>query len=79
MNPQDRMEELQEKRQEFIINEMIITPDESPSWGEIAEASAEAESLWDATDEGKELKALEELLRDDEQDDYGHAEQKNFD
>jgi hypothetical protein len=59
MNKQDRMEELQEMRQEFIINEMV-TPDNHPSWQEVAEASAEAESKWDATNEGKELKALED-------------------
>ena len=63
MNPQDRMEELQEKRQEFILENSDIGQ-RSVSWGELAELQAEAESKWNETDEGKELKAL----LDDEQD-----------
>jgi hypothetical protein len=54
----DRIEELEEKRDEFILNE-AVTKDDSPSWGELAEAQYEAESRWNETDEGKELKSLQ--------------------
>lgn len=53
----DRIEELQEKLHEFILNESVFE-DDHPSWGEVLEAQIEAESKWDETDEGKELKAL---------------------
>jgi len=77
MNLQDRMKELQEMKQEFIFHESWIPEEQSPSWGDIAEVNAKAELLWDATDDGKELKDLEKLLGYD--DSYGYAEQKNFD
>lgn len=54
----ERIEELEEKKSEFILNESWINEDESPSWGDIAEKNAEAESKWDETEEGEELKAL---------------------
>lgn len=57
MNKQDRINELQEKMQEFILNESV-TADDNPSWGEIAESQAEAERRWNETDDGKELKKL---------------------
>lgn len=57
MNKNERIQELEEKRDEFILNEAVFA-DDHPSWGELAEAQAEAESRWDETDEGKELKAL---------------------
>ena len=57
----DRIDELEEKKEEFILNESV-TPDDHPSWGELAEAQAEAERKWDETDEGKELKALLENI-----------------
>jgi hypothetical protein len=53
----DRIEELQEKRDEFILNESVFE-DENPSWGEVFEANAEAEKRWDETDDGKELAKL---------------------
>lgn len=57
MNTKDRITELKEKRDEFILNESVFE-DENPSWLELAEAQAEAERRWDETDEGQELKAL---------------------
>lgn len=52
----ERIEELQEMKEEFILNESELP--ENPSWGELAEAQAEAERKWEETDDGKELKAL---------------------
>ena len=57
MNRNERIEELQEKRHEFILNESVFA-DDNPSWGEVAEAENEAEARWNETDEGKELIAL---------------------
>jgi len=57
MNKDERIEELEENRLEFVFNEAIFQ-DENPSWGEVAEAYGEAELRWDETDEGKELKSL---------------------
>lgn len=107
----ERIEELQEKMQEFILNESVFA-DDHPSWGEVAEAQTIAESKWDETDEGKELKALlsknvicpecggtnTRVVENDggyecldcqtpeheswfgiADDDYGYADQKNFD
>lgn len=54
MNAFDRLAELQEKRDEFILNESVYE-DENPSWGEVAEAQDEAERRWNETDDGKEL------------------------
>jgi hypothetical protein len=54
---EERIAELQEKKDEFILNESIFA-DENPSWGEVAEAQSEAETRWNETDEGKELIAL---------------------
>lgn len=59
MNKNERIEELEEMRLEFILNEAVFA-DDHPSWGEVADANAEAESRWDETDDGKELKALYE-------------------
>jgi hypothetical protein len=73
MNTKNRIEELQEKMQEYILNHADIGQ-RSVSWGELADLQAIAESKWNETDEGKELAAL--LGKDD---DYGYAEQKNFD
>jgi hypothetical protein len=53
----ERIEELQEKRTEFIFNEALYS-DENPSWGEVAEAEGKAEKLWNETDDGKELAKL---------------------
>lgn len=53
-----RIEELQDEKDEFIINESMIDENESPSWGDIAEANANAESKWDESEEGEELKVL---------------------
>jgi hypothetical protein len=57
MNTSDRIAELQEKLDEFILNESIYA-DDNPSWGEVAEAQAEAEARWNETDDGKELREL---------------------
>lgn len=57
MNKDERIAELQEKMDEFIINEAIF-PDDNPSWGELLEAQAEAEARWNETNEGRELLAL---------------------
>lgn len=65
MSKNDRISELQEKKDEFILNESVFA-DDHPSWLEVAEAEAEAERKWDETDEGKELKALLESVRDAE-------------
>src|SRR5688572_8252208 len=54
---EERIEELQEKMNEFILNHADIGQ-RSVSWGELAELQVVAESEWDETDEGKELKAL---------------------
>lgn len=54
----DRIAELKEKRDEFILNESVFA-DDNPSWGELADAQAEADARWNETDEGKELAALE--------------------
>ena len=61
MNSLDRLAELQEKRDEFILNESVFE-DDNPSWGEVAEAEAKAQELWNETDEGKEMKMLVETL-----------------
>ena len=53
----DRIEELQEKHHEFILNESVFA-DDNPSWGEVAEAGQKAELKWSETAEGKELKEL---------------------
>lgn len=58
-----RIEELEEEKEEFILNESQ-TPDDSPSWGELAEAQGDAESKWDETDEGEELKVLKAFQDD---------------
>ena len=52
-----RIEELEEKRTEFIINESVFE-DENPSWSECFEANNKAEQLWNETDDGKELAKL---------------------
>lgn len=52
-----RIAELEEMKQEYILNESVFA-DDHPSWGEVAEASAAAESKWEETVEGKELKSL---------------------
>jgi len=54
----DRIQELEEKKFEFILNESFIQEDESPSWYEVSEAEREAECKWEETDDGKELKSL---------------------
>lgn len=74
MSTEERIAELEEKKSEFILEHSDIGQ-RSVSWGELAELQARAESQWNETDDGKELKAL----LDDENDDYGYAEQKNFD
>jgi hypothetical protein len=57
-NPR-RITDLQELHSEFILNEsQQFFADDSPSWGELADAQAKAELLWNETDNGKELKAL---------------------
>lgn len=53
---EQRIKDLEEKRDEYILNESVLP--ENPSWGELADAQAEAERRWDETDDGKELKAL---------------------
>lgn len=60
MTPNERIEELQEKRNEYILNESVF-PDDNPSWGEMHEAQAIALAQWNNTDEGKELIALQHL------------------
>ena len=62
-NKQDRIAELEEIKQEYILNESVFA-DDSPSWGEVAEAEAIAESKWDETDDGKELKSLLPVILD---------------
>ena len=57
MNRNERIEELQEKKDEFILNESVFA-DDNPSWGELVYAQSEAETRWNETDEGKELIAL---------------------
>ena len=53
----ERISELEEMKQEFILNESVFA-DDSPSWGEVFDAELEAESRWDETEDGKELKSL---------------------
>jgi len=57
-NNNERIEELQEMKSEFILNESVFE-DENPSWGEVAESNSKAELLWNETAEGKELLSLE--------------------
>ena len=57
MNTNDRIEELEEKKNEFILNESVYV-DENPSWGEVFEANAIAGQKWNETDDGKELVKL---------------------
>lgn len=57
----ERIAELEEKLSEFVLNESVYE-DDHPSWGEVAEAQAEAERKWNETDEGRELKALLDLI-----------------
>jgi len=58
MDTNYRIEELEEKRDEFILNEAVFA-DENPSWGEVADANAIAEQQWNETDDGKELQELQ--------------------
>jgi hypothetical protein len=53
----ERIDELQEKMHEFILNHADIGQ-RSVSWGELAELQSIAESDWNETDDGKELIAL---------------------
>ena len=55
-----RIEELQDAKEEFVLNESMIPEDvnPNPSWEEVAIASNDAESRWEDTDEGQELKVL---------------------
>ena len=57
-NDNDRIEELQGMKNEFILNESVFE-DENPSWGEVADSNSKAELLWNETAEGKELLSLE--------------------
>lgn len=59
----ERIEELEETKEEFILNESE-TEDDSPSWAEIAESQSTAEEKWDETEDGQELKALLSLQDD---------------
>lgn len=54
---QERIEELQEKKSEFVLNESVYE-DDNPSWAEVAEAEDEAEARWNKTEDGRELNAL---------------------
>ncbi len=54
---EERIKALEEKRDEFILNESVFA-DDHPSWGEIVDAQCEAGSIWDLSDDGKELKAM---------------------
>jgi hypothetical protein len=56
----ERIEELEEQKSEFILNESVFA-DDNPSWGELADAQGEAEKKWDNTEEGEELEALTAL------------------
>ena len=58
MDTNYRIEELEEKRDEFILNEAVFA-DENPSWGEVVDANAIAEQQWNETDDGKELQELQ--------------------
>lgn len=66
MKIKERIAELLEKRDEFIFNEAVFADDQdttrNPSWGEVADAQAEAETRWNSTDEGRELIALQKIL-----------------
>jgi hypothetical protein len=53
---QDRIEELEELRQEFVMNESWRPPPQY--WSEVIEAEAEAERLYMDTLDGKELASL---------------------
>jgi hypothetical protein len=53
----DRIEELEEMKNEFIFNESVFD-NENPSWYEVADSQAKAEAKWYETDDGKELKEL---------------------
>lgn len=53
----DRIEELREKREEFILNESVFE-DENPSWGEVFQAQTKAEKQWNETNDGKEFRLL---------------------
>jgi len=64
MNQLERIDELKEKRDEFILNESVFE-DDSPSWKEVAEANATAEQQWDQTHDGKELSFLLTQLYDE--------------
>jgi hypothetical protein len=57
MTTLERIEELEEMKEEYILNESVF-PDDHPSWAELAEGQAEAERKWNETDNGKELKEL---------------------
>jgi len=64
MNTNYRIQELEEKRDEFILNESVFA-DENPSWGEVVDANAIAERQWNETDDGKELKGLIAFINGD--------------
>lgn len=67
MSVHERIDELEEKKEEFILNESVFA-DDHPSWGELYDAQVEAERKWDETEEGKELKALLAGLRDEDEE-----------
>lgn len=54
----ERIEELEEMKSEYILNESAIPEEQSPSWEDLLDTQTAAESKWDETDEGIELKAL---------------------
>jgi hypothetical protein len=56
-NVLDRIEELEEMKDEFILNESVFA-DNHPSWGEVIDAQCEAGAIWDLSEDGKELKEL---------------------
>ena len=59
MDNKERIEDLEEEKFEFVFNEsLFLFKDENPSWGEVLEAQAEAERMWELTDSGKELASL---------------------
>jgi hypothetical protein len=64
-NTNDRIEELEEMKAEFILNEAVFE-DENPSWGELIEAQDKAEQLWNETEDGKELIMLLDMTEEDE-------------
>jgi hypothetical protein len=62
----ERIAQLEDEKESFILEYSALPEEDAPSWGDVLEAQTDAESKWDETDEGQELKALQGLAEEAE-------------